>query len=65
LPRARGDRPYRIPRDKEVVVPEPVLEVLQNAVETQLEEVGRDQLTGAPTFRERHSRRFAFSAMPV
>jgi len=38
------------------------LEVLQNAVETQLEEVGRDQQTGAPIFQERHSRRFAFSS---
>jgi len=53
---------FRIPRDKEVSVPKPVLEVLENAVETRLEEVGRDQVTGAPQFQERHSRRFAFSS---
>lgn len=53
---------YRIPRDKEVHVPRPVLQVLENAVETRLEEVGRDQVTGAPRFHERHSRRFAFSS---
>lgn len=57
--------PYRIPRDKEVLVPEAVVEVLQNAVETRLDEVGRDPQTGAPQFDERKSRRFAFGHRPA
>lgn len=52
---------FRIPRDQEVYLPRAALEALEHAVETRLDEIGRDQVTGAPIFRERRSRRFAFN----
>ena len=47
---------YTIPREKEVVVPEYVIGVLQNAVRTDYERVN-----GA--YEERHSRRFPFTIL--
>lgn len=54
---------YRIPRDTWVVVPEPVVEVLSNAVNTRLERRGTDEV-GRPILEERHARRFSYQAMP-
>lgn len=55
---------FRIPRDKWVVVPYPVVEVLNNAVNTRLERKGTDEI-GRPILEERHARRYSFQSMPA
>lgn len=55
---------WRVPRDKWVKVPAEVVEVLNNAVHTRLEQDGVDE-DGRPEWAERHSRRFSFQAMPA